>query len=166
MGGIGNAIKKITADLSPPGVRNAVNNPDSIFPKSPTVVSTAQAKKTAAQGAAEGNILLKNFQQGKLSPGEQGVISSYKKSANASLQQEMGQAGLSKSSAAALGKGAIDAQGAQMAEQFLQGDLQSSMDFMGMTMNSYYQTQALDMQQNEGVMGALGGIGTAIGSII
>lgn len=164
MGGIGGKLKQI-AD---PGnlFGGNPNSPFALKPNLPNIVGPKAAAATAQKGMYEGNVLLKRFQQGKLSPGEQAVINSYKKSAGAELAQEMGSAGLSKSSAAALSKGAISEQGAAMAEQFLQQDLQSSMDFMGMTMNSYYQNEALDVQQNQSTMGALGGLATAVGSII
>lgn len=161
---MGGVIQKLTAALSPPQVRDAINNPSGIFPKT-NVATGPDPTKNLNRVSAVGNQQLKAFETGHLRPGEQAVIDAYKKSAGASLNQEMGAAGLSKSTAAAMGKGAVDAQAAQMAEQFLQQDFSNAMDSLGMTTNAYYTATQQEMMQNSGVMSALGGVAEGIGAL-
>lgn len=159
---VGSALKKVADPADIFG-----GNPNSpLAPKSPLPNVATDPTSSLTNVTNEGQALLKAYSSGTLTPGQQSEVSQYTQGANAALKQQMASAGISNSSSAVQAGNVVNEQAAAMTQQFLDTDLTNSMDLLGMNMNAYYQTESLDIQQNEGIMGSLGDLAGAIGSII
>lgn len=91
------------------------------------IASVGQPQRDAAAG------LLNQYNSGTLNAGDAHAVSQFKADALAKSRQYFAQAGLSNSSQAAAAEAAIQAQGAAMESQMLQGYLTSAMNELNIT---------------------------------